>query len=620
MSQNTSVRKARGLEQRLVEALQREEEDFIERLKVIGGEQTSFGGGSVGGDAPSSSSPGEGIYVKKAGDVMLGPLAFDPEVLAISGGVLDISKELGRFKPRIIMSAESGSADDLDFIKGAANAGQILHLQTVAGQTITVKHDTSGNGSGGFNIRTPDALDFVMTDVQTLAVIFNSVTNQWLFWDSSIFLAGANKQLSNLSSTAINTDLLPDTNIVHNLGSALFSWTSLWVAAIRFDDDLAAPTGASPDRISTGLPASIPTMEFNVKAAISRYDFFHLGVPGMSISKDAASNIIIDPDTVSIGINAQFQPTTSVPAINGVMSHDSGSGDVRVFSGGALRNFSDIVAAANKTLSNLDSPTAINKDLLPEANITKDLGSALLSWASLWIAAIRFDDNLAAPTSASPHRISTGELAGDSRMHFNIKDSVSSFEFYYLGVIGMSIRKNAAGQILINPDIVTIGDSAQFQPKTSAPAINGVMALDSGATNVRVFSGGELRDFSQIAERNETETISGLWTFTNSIFNVNSANIFMGDATSDDINFTARVNTDFDPVSDNTVDLGGSTLRWKNIFSGRTVDIKEGFAAGFAPTGNTDRAELFSRPDGAGKTELRVKFQTGTSVLIAIEP
>lgn len=52
----------------------------------------------------------------------------------------------------------------------------------------------------------------------------------------------------------------------------------------------------------------------------------------------------------------------------------------------------------------------------------------------------------------------------------------------------------------------------------------------------------------------------------------------------------------------------------------KTAQIKELFPAGTAPAGITDTAILFCRPSGAGKTEFRVKFQTGNSVLIAEEP
>lgn len=61
-------------------------------------------------------------------------------------------------------------------------------------------------------------------------------------------------------------------------------------------------------------------------------------------------------------------------------------------------------------------------------------------------------------------------------------------------------------------------------------------------------------------------------------------------------------------------------LQENDILNIKTAQIEEEFASGFAPPGITDNAILFCRPSGSGKTELRVKFQSGNSILIAEEP
>ena len=60
--------------------------------------------------------------------------------------------------------------------------------------------------------------------------------------------------------------------------------------------------------------------------------------------------------------------------------------------------------------------------------------------------------------------------------------------------------------------------------------------------------------------------------------------------------------TDIDVFED--IDLNSNDL--KKV---KTVGLLENFAAGFAPTPVTDTAIWFTRPNGSGKTELRVKFQ-----------
>src|SRR4051812_37073609 len=51
-------------------------------------------------------------------------------------------------------------------------------------------------------------------------------------------------------------------------------------------------------------------------------------------------------------------------------------------------------AQANTKLSNLVSPTAVNQDLLPNANNTRSLGSATLNWKNLSMAGSIYKGNL----------------------------------------------------------------------------------------------------------------------------------------------------------------------------------------------------------------------------------
>lgn len=77
---------------------------------------------------------------------------------------------------------------------------------------------------------------------------------------------------------------------------------------------------------------------------------------------------------------------------------------------------------------------------------------------------------------------------------------------------------------------------------------------------------------------------------------------------------------DLDPFVDATYDMGNSSTAWNTLWLDDFVSIFEKHASGFAPSATAGFSKLFCRDDGAGKTQLRVKFQTGTSVLIATEP
>jgi len=77
---------------------------------------------------------------------------------------------------------------------------------------------------------------------------------------------------------------------------------------------------------------------------------------------------------------------------------------------------------------------------------------------------------------------------------------------------------------------------------------------------------------------------------------------------------------DMDPFTDAIYDMGNFTKAWDAGFFDGKLALFESFAAGTAPAAQTGWSQLFMRDNGSGKTQFRVKFQTGTSVLIATEP
>jgi hypothetical protein len=114
-----------------------------------------------------------------------------------------------------------------------------------------------------------------------------------------------------------------------------------------------------------------------------------------------------------------------------------------------------------------------------------------------------------------------------------------------------------------------------------------------------------------------TKITGNLQVDGNALFN---GDITLGSSSADKITFNADTENDITPNADN-VDKLGATLRaysytWVKSGSG----IVEGYATGFMPTPVADSGILFCVPTAGGKTELRVKFQTGVSQLIATEP
>lgn len=99
-----------------------------------------------------------------------------------------------------------------------------------------------------------------------------------------------------------------------------------------------------------------------------------------SITSDAGSTLIGDDDSYS-----NFTPTSAT--VKGALA--------------GIDSALTTVNGANTTLSNLVSPTSINQDLLPSANLTRTLGSNTLVWNAMWIKELLYP-------SAIDFRLDTG--------------------------------------------------------------------------------------------------------------------------------------------------------------------------------------------------------------------
>jgi len=361
---------------------------------------------------------------------MSGALAFQPKLVTISGGVIDINPdaeraEAGTYSSNLIVSTEGfTSTDDLDTIDKATNAGQILFLQGTTTQTITLtsadnispiggsfdliddstillkwkstagkwEQLTSGTtGSmnnpsttdldmGGFSIKNKKSQTYLKVTNASIptptsnqrTVFFSSDIDEMAAKDDggSVFSlesggagSGANIFLSNLSvgNTDINTDLRPDTDDTHDLGTdfPLRSWKHLRINMIRFPNIESNATNFhaiyrdSLDDISINVPI------------LEEITFRYGGIAQHRFSPNLfqTDNIILD-NILTLNNNGPLF------AFDGGIWKDGSQ--VHIGSGGE-----DVVLdeLARGDLSNLASPTLINADLDPALTNARDLGN-----------------------------------------------------------------------------------------------------------------------------------------------------------------------------------------------------------------------------------------------------
>ena len=238
---NTSVRKFRGSNERIIDLLEKDERKVIEDMKPFSSESSvslvgGLGGADEGGGLPANA---EGIYLPLAGGQMKGPIAYNPILREISSGVLDVRKTVGAFTGRVIINSEGGPMfDDLDQILGEKIPGTQLSIQGTTGEIITIKHLALGGGQE--DIRVPGGKDFFLIGEDNVTLIYDGINNEWTFMDSAIIQIAINQPIITpvkhfVPAPAVNLDL----SLHQHFTLPLVNNISITFTGLPPDDDTA---------------------------------------------------------------------------------------------------------------------------------------------------------------------------------------------------------------------------------------------------------------------------------------------------------------------------------------------------------------------------------------------
>ncbi len=526
------------------------------------------------GTTSAAPEIGAGVsYLKTAGGSMIGPIAYYPALDTIASGRISVQQNAGAYSSYVLVNG-AGTPDDLNWIDYTSFSGQIIFLQGTNQQVINVISakcpdisNITGNGStvtvttsanhnlvtgqqvnivqttnyniegvtitvtGGTtftysdttsdpaetsgvvvdgNIITDDGNDIVMDGTVTtkgvpvLKLIFDSTApngGTYRVVGGSGGTAGANKTLSNLDNpTSINQALIPDGNGTRDLGSALNSWDSLWSRYIRFDDDVTAPSVGQSHKIST----STLGMDFNVAASGDKFTFYFDGSSEFDIDSAGISvnnSIIVGDGTSGQGFININDSTNMVGAVNGYIYREGN--DIKAFSGGVERNLSDIGSGgANTALSNLIA-TSINQSLNPNGPGSLDLGSDTNYWDQVKAQELKILGSKADPAGTSTEI--SRDAAGD--MNFGVDLITNDFSFFINGVRRARLSEQGT-QGLFDVDILEANSQFVLQNSGGDPAVTGV--FKTNGSDVKVYSGGAVRNFSDIGGGGQTPWTSNI--------------------------------------------------------------------------------------------------------------
>ncbi len=223
----------------------------------------------AGGLSLPTASPSDDVsdFVKRAGDSFTGPIGFEPKLITIADGAIDIGEETDFHGSRVIVNGESSADDFLVAINNPKYNGQLLFLQGIATLTITLVDATSAGTawaiSTGYstgvqvesgnliyvchtghtsaaadepgvganwedfwtlgNIETLDGASFAIEDDDIIILQYDSTDDRWQQITSGKQSVGDNTQIIDGDSKVIVNDTTPDVQIQLD-GVTLASW------------------------------------------------------------------------------------------------------------------------------------------------------------------------------------------------------------------------------------------------------------------------------------------------------------------------------------------------------------------------------------------------------------
>ena len=496
--------------------------------------------GSSGGSGSNGGNNDNDHRIKSMGDTMIGPLAFYPIVKIIASGVLDVGAD-GGYSSRVIATVQSGSADNIVRISNASYSGQILFIQAVNTTPITLKHYTD-EGSAKGNIFIPGNADHIIGSKEIVLLQWDTINvnpahaasgtefGQWTLVSGG-GSSGANIELSNLGTTSVNANVIPQAGKL--LGSDGNEWARVHSNNYRLG---TAGTISSTSNDIAGTTAGIV---FNVATG----DLYDFQVAGSNVGSISASGVVTFPNyTVSQSIN--LQDTVSYPGANGSIYREGN--DVKIFSGGTEINMSSIGSTgANIQLSNLGT-TSVNANIIPQAG--KILGSSGNEWA-------RVHSNNYRLGTAGTISNSDNDIAGDSGgITFNVPTGAAEvFDWQAGGASKMTLT--GGGQLYTS--ILRATTVVQLDDSTSYPGSNG--AIYREGNDVKIFTGGTEVNMSSIGGAGATTALNNLTT--------------------------TSINQSLIPSSTNSKSLGSASLQWQNLFIDGIARIDSlGFGASYSMT------------------------------------
>jgi len=564
----------------------------------------SFAAGS-----PAAPQFGTVNFLPTAGGTMVGAIAFFPKLLVIATGAIDIGIDTDDFTSRVIVSTEAAApTDDLVTITGAQHAGQLLFLQGVQTETITLK--TTGN------IETIDGNDFDIADDDIIILMFDTTDNKWQqVTTGKQGIAGtfATVALDNLVNPTLNTDIDWNTFDINNMDRIEFAVSSGAVSTaatptiyLDASGDLTSNVAAgdnfawtinnvrclnlfpsTDDRVLNlqALDDGTPIIQLertdstpSAGASVGRIEF--KGVDSSGTTSEEFGRIRVDAEDLTIGSvdgSMHFGVDINSTPITFFSINNSNEGKTRFFRNVILDTTRDLEINGNDIIFDSTGTNLINADSAGMDIHADGSGDTIAMIA----------DGVTSSFSSTGLQLG---LTADQDMAFRALQFTQTTATFL--VDGAMFYDDTANKFKVRENGVT---------KTITDA-GGDMVL----ADVQTVTGAKTFENTKLLLRNQADTQSGSFTHT-AVINP----VWTLPATSTSIAGVAIAQTwsaiqthsaAIVPNADGTIELGGSSAHWDDVFSETfTLRGSGGNTIGSARTIYADSTFMqFNMPSGDG--------------------
>jgi hypothetical protein len=291
-----------------------------------------------------------------------------------------------------IINGESNvviSAANANITMGVAGTSNVVVVST---DGITVQGNVIGNGIptttvSGSPPPNPEQGDiWIDSDTGVQLIYFDDGnSSQWAEMEAATSISFG--EIIDLS--AIDQDLLPQSNATYSLGNATLRWEDVWAAG-NVTADYFIGNGSQLTGISTST-SQIFNGSSNVDIAAANADITMSVAGTANVVVVDASGMTVAGNVIGNGISVTTVSNTAPanPEQGDIWINDDNGRQYIYFSSGGNAQWAEMEAATSISIgsssANIDL-SEVDQDIIPAANITYDLGNTTNRWNDLWLA------------------------------------------------------------------------------------------------------------------------------------------------------------------------------------------------------------------------------------------